>query len=626
MSRYRTYGRNDEAAIADGDAAFVGVDEREPSQVAPGYAHSAKNYFFRNREAMPRGGCVALGWMNGAGLTWPIDFPIDWEYPKPIFTKVLAAAVFNDPDDREWIILAGTPAAGGPTKVYALRQGVEAREVTVPATDAMVVDAAELEDCSFVQCFNKLIWMRGPSYAALELATVTAGFIGITQAANDITGAGTHNPTDGTEAIPQAVSALFFQNRLLVVHARDLVAASDYLNYTRYLPVRADFRINQGSADALLTLYPFGTKSIVALKEQSVLLVENIYGDLSDLTITELTREFGLAARKAVCGTGTDVWFLSQKGITSIGLIQDNKTQLQDARWSDAIPNTMARINWQYIEKATAVFHDGLILFAVPLDSAEMTTGGVDYTGVNTGVIVYDTANRAWAGTHEAENLMVRDWIHFTYLGKRRLGYLSEDGLVYLYDYDFDDHVRAHENNPTVVPIATRLVTRGYTGMDESRQESRPSLAREMKRWTAVAVVLNTWAPEFSIGAKTDGVSEETTLVEGQTRDRRKWHKPFDRADYDVSNESGEHADPYREDYSVDMRMASAGAGLEYGPILLGDEGVNFDQMQEAPVRYRCNREGRYCQVVIENVEGRCGVKSVSVEGRVGRRRNGVAA
>jgi hypothetical protein len=491
-----------------------------------------------------------------------------------------------------------------------------------------VVDGAELEDCSFVQCFNKLIWMRGPSYAALELSTVTEGFSGIEEEDNTISGEGPHNPTDGTEPIPQAVSAIFFQNRLLVVHGRDLVAASDFLNYTRYLETRADFRINQGSADALVALYKFGETSLVALKEQSVYVVDNIYGDLSALRLQELTREFGLVARKAVCGTGTDVWFLSQKGITSIGLIQDNKAQLQEARWSDAIPKTMARINWQHISKATAVYHDGLILFAVPLDSAEMATGGVNYTGVNTGVIVYDTANRAWAGTHEAENLMVRDWVQFTYFGKRRLGYLSEDGLLYLYDYTFSDHVRANESDATVVPIATRLVTRGYVGMNDGVQDgsgNRRATPGDVKRWNQVTAVLNTWAPEFSVSARVDGMGEEFALVSGATRDRRKFFKPFGKPDFNVTNDDERWADKYREDYSVDMTRGSTGIGLDYGPILLGDDGVYFDQHQEMPTTVRMNREGRYCQVVIENAEGRCGIKSVSVEGRVGRRRRGVA-
>jgi hypothetical protein len=97
----------DEKADPDGDPGFLGVDERDPSQVPPGFVSSALNMVFRNKTAEPRLGVEALAWMNNNTA-----FPLT-----PLASGVLAATVFNDADDVEWIVIATA------TKVYAVREG-----------------------------------------------------------------------------------------------------------------------------------------------------------------------------------------------------------------------------------------------------------------------------------------------------------------------------------------------------------------------------------------------------------------------------------------------------------------------------------------------------------------------
>jgi len=112
-------------------------------------------------------------------------------------------------------------------------------------------------------------------------------------------------------------------------------------------------------------------------------------------------------------------------------------------------------------------------------------------------------------------------------------------------------------------------------------------------------------------------------VVDGWTRDRRQYVTPFDAEDWDIENPEDDWETPGREDYSCNLTRASA-TDEAAGQILLGT-GVNFEQVQDAPVRLKVNRQGRWCEVEITNVNGRCVVKGVEVAGRIGRRRNGVA-
>jgi hypothetical protein len=622
MRERRSYGRLDDPPIEDGDVGFVGVDERDPSQIKPGFCNEAENYLFRDLTAQPRKGCIPLPWLNGSRAEWPWDFEPDpehsFEYPRPLVAGVaLAGKVFSDANDREWTIVALNPNDGSATQVWRTREGYRARRITMPA------DFPRLEECSFEQAFDKLLMFCGRKYDTLEMADVQDGFAVPTQSDSETESGYNPGASTNTMMVPRSSGGLFLGNRIFAVHGRDLVFTSDFLNYTRG-SVRADFRINQGSADQLLTLYKFSENTVYAFKEGSIALVRNVYGDLSQMRQDELTREFGLVARRAVTSDGVRIWLLSQHGVTSISyMMVDGKVKIDERRVSEYLPKTTARINWQYANQAAAVYHDGKIYFAVPIDDATLTAGGTTYTGVNNAVLVWDTVNDAWAGLHTGGNLMVKEWLVFKWLGKSRLGYVSNDGLIYVYGHTFDDQVRPTAGGPAggIVPIATRLVSRGYGG----RPNQYNTHNAVMKRWRRAAVVLSTWDPSVTLKSVVDGANEEATQVTDQTKSRRRYYQPHNRR-YRVENDNDDHAVPYREDYSVDMDRTAAGhPGAENGQILLGS-GVNFEQHQEAPFVTSLNVEGRYVQVVVENGSGRAEVKAIGVNGIPGRARLGVAA
>lgn len=613
MGRYRQYAGLDEGPLLDGDVGFVGVDEREAALVPPGYVAKAVNYMFRDAAgagvAKPRKGIVPLRPFGKP--FWPVTFPIYWDDPQP-FVDVRGAGVFKDPNGLEWVLVATV------SEVWACREGNPARQMTFNGR-ILTGDV----DVRFVQAMGVMIMFRGEQDVPYICTDVFLPWRTISLTANTISGAGTYNPSDGTEQIPDAVNGVWMQNRLFVPHSRDLVAVSDYLNYTRYSPTRADFRINQGSEDALVRLYKFGDTSMVAFKKRSVYLVDGVTGDLSGARLKEVTREYGLAAEKAVVATGEDVWFLSQRGVTSIGQSINNAVQEKNETWSDPIPKTIARINWLYAERACAAFHDGRFYLAVPLDDASVTNEAGTVTGVNNAIIVYDFFTGSWQGVWQGPNVCVRDFIVFTLQGKSRLGFLSDEGWVCLMDHTYSDGVRFGEAGLGLAEIETELVTRGYTfqnattATEGSGVANANVLANAMKRVRRGKVVMSTWRPEFSVNLIFDGVNETTSVVANRTKSRTRSYKAGV-GSWDTSNMNDDHGDPYREDYSVDTDPANGG-------IILGS-GVNFEQHQEVVDGFSGRGEGRYCQVQVLNVQGRLELKGVELEGVDGRRRVGVLA
>lgn len=486
MNRYDAYYPRDTAPQRDGDAGFVGVDERlDPALLAPGFVARAKNCRFRNGQVETRGGDTIWPWMRGTGMTK--------------FGTVFCAATFSDPiDGDEWVVVAADSG------VWATRPNNVAKAVSLPGGVTLTAATA----VQLVQCFNVLILLRGPDAAPLVCANgLDAGFTAITQ-----TDTGT-----GTEAIPNAAFGLFFANRLLLVHERDQVAASDVLDYTRYAPTLANFRINQGDNDALVAIAAFNESTLIMLKDQSVWRVDNVYGDLSQIALRKVTSQYGCIAPHSVVQFGTDLAWFSERGVETLKLTELNQVQGRAQALSDKLTATLARVNWKYASGIRGAFWDGRLYFAVPLDDANvvdtttnllaglsynaglfegsgqspvvtsMTAGatyryrqaandhwlytdnGGSYTiyrgdcyfpgpstnavfygeanasvtatlnpvlaeGVNNAVLVFDTETGEWCGTDERAGMNVKEWVLFTHQGLKRLGYISALGEFHLYE------------------------------------------------------------------------------------------------------------------------------------------------------------------------------------------------
>tara|TARA_R100001594_G_scaffold23950_3_gene46804 strand:+ start:9297 stop:11456 length:2160 start_codon:yes stop_codon:yes gene_type:complete len=537
------------------------------------------------------------------------------------YGTVYGAGVFRDPAGVEYLIVASS------TGTYAVCEGNHSHKI-----DPCPVISAPV---TFVQCFNVVVMMRGEELSPLVMSNIDTGFVDIIQEDSDTTL--DENESDGTEPIPNGKSAIFFSNRLLVPHSRDLVAVSDYLNYTRYQPVMANFRINQGSEDELVALVKVDNNTIAAFKSNSIYVVSNVYGSTLDAVLDEVTRDYGAVSAKSTIQVGSDVWFLSaKKGICSLKVASHGKVNAVELPISSDIQPLIDRINWNHSDKAVAATYQNKYYCAVCLDGAKE----------NNAVLVYDLLQQAWSGYDTSKAFTgldgssgIKEFIEMEFQGKRRLFFLSTDGFINLYDDDltvagFVDDVPKSTNSASAdfgkiitSEVEDKVVTRGYSVNDISQ-----------KKWRSAEVHMNTSDPKFSITANYDGPEEDnTSLATNKTFSRTVYDKPFDKVDYTQSNTNNDFFTKFREDYSVKLAGETGGVDLilPTGSCSSGghatqlvcengennrtwtynteDNGFDPDLHQTSVNKYRFRGSGRYIQLKVENTQGRLELTTVKV-------------
>jgi hypothetical protein len=145
----------------------------------------------------------------------------------------------------------------------------------------------------------------------------------------------------------------------------------------------------------------------------------------------------------------------------------------------------------------------------------------------------------------------------------------------------------------TAQAVQSEVVTRGYIAQQP-----------KAKRFVAATMLLSTWDPSYTVTSVVDGVGEETDYIADATRDRTKYFT-HSAMDYDPTNASDNHEAPYREDYSVVPDRAG---------FIPGDEGINVEQHQDSNHSVAMNERGNWQQLKIVNTQGRCDLKSVTLE------------
>lgn len=355
--RYRSYFPNDNAPDRDVDVGFVGVNElHSPQMVEPGYVTAARNTRFTNGVVQARKGVAKLPWINRSGLSDTGAQPFD---------AIHGVGTYSAPDGALWNIIA---ADGG---VFRARQHNAAARIALPAG---VVLAGEV---TFEQSLEGLVMFRGLDADVLIMPSFDAGFRSVTSTPNAVSGVGTENPTAGTLPIPRAVRGTLIANRLFIPYEteteRDMVLVSDFLNVTRYAPVRSAGRISQGSNDRLVAIKKFSENAALCFKEASVYILSNILGDLEEMALDDFIKEYGLCGARTPVMVGADMWFLAQeRGVVSIRQTEQGKVQGVDLPKSALMDRTMRRVNWGVAKStATARFHANKYYLAIPLEDAK---------------------------------------------------------------------------------------------------------------------------------------------------------------------------------------------------------------------------------------------------------------
>lgn len=560
MNRYRAYWPLDDAPLREGDAGFVGVNAREhPRTLGPGWVSEAVNTRFDGGRAQMRKGVRVLPWSNRTPYGGQPDRIRG-------YGVVHGATVFADQKwSVEWLVVASQDESGR-LEVWRSRPGNGAARVPVPDTPAGPV--------YFVQTLDGLVMLRGEGLEPLWMTSLDEGFR--VRPLPDLT---------RYTALPEGRQGIYFQNRLLVVTAgrapeqQDTIWVSDIGATEATLRGPADwwnnFRVNPGTSDRLVAVYPLTESSVLVLKSRSVHVLSNLVGTLSEIaakaTLQTVTDEYGAAASRAVVQVGRDVWFLSPlRGICSVLLTEQGKAQAVDLPVSRPLDPVIRRIHWPAAAGACAVFWNNRVYWSVPLDGSPR----------NNAVLVYDTLNQSWSGYDEGPGVAVAAWLKAMWHGEERLFCVTHDGVIGLYEDGAWDEKVDEEGRVERHPIRWRVTSRAYGGEDPGRKHAG-----------RLRVDLESWWPRVQVSVITGSDRKPVTVRSWIERDRTRW-QIAGRARYDATNAAGGHGLDGREDYSVTL------------PVWVKD-GLQVDRMTawkgEWPVRQQC----QWLQVRLEADQGR---------------------
>jgi len=540
MPRWAKTAQNDEPLTQVGDNAFYGLDMKTRDPAAMKPGTYREAYNVRSEN----GSLVTRG-----GSLMPGSF----NYAN--YNRIFGVEIFSNPDGLEWLAVAVKSG------VWFVRDGEAPR--FVPLEEALTYPV------NFVQAFDKFFLFRGPNHIPLvwngDWSVFWTPF---------------PPPTGGRDTIPNADTGEFYANRLIVPYGKDRIAVSDIGDYTMYDWFLANFQINFGESDSLIRVFPWIKQTLLMFKNHSIYKVSNVYGDLSQTTMDVVSTDRGLVGLKAVVSIGNDVYFMDFTGVYQISQIFENSPQVQALPISDAIKPIINEINWNAAAGIRANARRERLYFAIPLKNAIR----------NNALIVYNLILQSWESidTFDDQDFRIDDLVRSSYNNERRLFAIDrERGMIVLLEQGKTDLLG--QTSASEYQIKSDVITRGYLGGGPRSNFQR------------VQLDVSLWNSRYDIDAFCDGGNAKS-IARATSSDRTKyevWGKPK----WNVVNLNDDHADAYRQDYSVKL------------PLRLGYNGVQLEREQEISKRYRIGMFGRYCQLRIGNEQGTFGLRSVIFEG-----------
>ncbi len=532
----------DEVQIQVGDVSFLGLDMKtpDPAQMKEGTYREGYNCRIENGDLMSRKGSFCPG-----------------SYNYVQYNQIYGGGLWSDPNGGEWL---GIAVGSG---VWFTKDGETPNFVPIPNESINY-------DVELVQAFNQFFMYRGANLAPLVWNGDWAVFWSPFPPPS----------TDGVESTPNADTAEYYGNRLFVPHGRDSIAVSNIADYTEYDWILSDFQVNTGQADQLVRIFPWLNNTLIIFKQHSIFSITNVYGDLSETILNQVTPNVGAVGRKAMVGVGNDIFLMDFSGVYRIGQWFDNSPQVQALPVSDQIKPIIDSINWNAAGGIRANARRERVYFAVPLKNAVR----------NNVLIVYNLVTNSWESidTFDDPDFRIDDLVRAPYNGERRLFAIDRlKGLLVLLEQGKTDILG--NNYTREFQVQFDVMSRGYLG---------PGQRSNFRR---VEIDISTWNPNVSVNAYVDGTNAKM-LVSNLTTDRTKyqlWNKP----NWVPDNTGDDHANAYRQDYSTQL------------PLMLGYNGVQIEREQEVSQRYQVNMFGRYCQLRIANTTGAVTLRTIVFEG-----------
>jgi hypothetical protein len=280
---------------------------------------------------------------------------------------------------------------------------------------------------------------------------------------------------------PGAPWATYFQRRLFVPFyysqsgtfsapvytsrkISDEIAVSDLLDTTTFDQIENQFRITGGTADYVVAMHGFYDDSLVVLNRNSIHLVAQTQGSLSDTVVKELTGEVGCLARKSVVMQANNLLFLADEGIYELTFLNDYNLRGTEEPLSKNIQPYIDRINKNLAGNSVAVYFNNRYYIAVPLDSV---AGGNDARG-NNAVLIYNFLNKGWESldTYGDSRFLIKNFITASAGVRNSLYAVSANGGLHQIDAadsSVDRLSVTNEDTGVVTPTINSYVTsRGY--------------------------------------------------------------------------------------------------------------------------------------------------------------------
>jgi hypothetical protein len=486
--------------LVDGEQGFIGLNSRDnPVNIGKNYVSKSQNFRMDRGVASVRKGCERLTTGSLVGST------------------IYGSCVYTTSTGSELIVLVvgdGLYTYNPDTEAVSTKVAFPAGQTVTSSDDIDVYQAQGIGYVYICRGFSKTTLRWNGSFGAGNIV---------------VPGVGVHTN------YPNSRHAIYYGNRHLVQTDGNTFQVSHYLKDDTWSALDM-FSINDGGNDRLISITPWTLNEFVIFMRNSIFysavgVGANALGDAAqeaDSYVKSLATDIGCVARKSVVQAGGGIIFLSDNGVyiaNPAGAGQGNANTPEGMRLltlaeplSAPIADVIARINYNYVNKAQAIYWENRYYLAVPLDSSVN----------NNAVLVYNFVNKSWESvdTYPA-GFDIKSFAVAKKGNRRRLFAIDQEQGVFLMeelDWDEYDQSVGVPTIPFFLPvtlaplqftpyqIAGELITRAYT-FETNKEKRYSSLQADV--YAPAAGVLDI----YIINRSPDSVSEVFRYGSGQIND-----------------------------------------------------------------------------------------------------------
>jgi len=394
----------------DGDQGFIGLNSRDnPVNLGKNFVSKSANFRFDRGVAVVRKGTKKL--TNNS-------------FTQPIY----GACTYTNAAGTELIVLV---VADG---IYTYTPDTETTSAKISFPAGEVITSTDDVDVYQAQGIGYVYICRG-------FAKTTLRWNGVTTIV--IPGVGVHNN------YPNSRHAIYFGNRHIVQTDQNTFSVSHYLSDSSWSALDM-FSINDGSSDTLVGITPWQLNEFVIFMRNSIFYASvgvgaNAAGDAAtepESYVKSLATDIGCIARGSIVQAGGGIIFLSDNGVymlNPVGAGQGSANTPEGMRLltmaeplSATINDVIARINFNTVSKATAIYWENRYYLAVPLDDSATCNS----------VLVYNFINKAWESVDVyPAGFDIRNLLIAKQGNKRRMLSVDRDDGLYLFEeLEYDEY------------------------------------------------------------------------------------------------------------------------------------------------------------------------------------------